>query len=184
MLRTLPNTRDARVSYRLASVGVFTVLTIIAAQISIPLQPVPFTLQVLAVLFSGLVLGARDGGLSQLIYIGLIAMNLPVAAQGMGAAALAGPTAGYLFGFVPAAFVTGLIAERSANRVWQRWLAGIVGIGVIYLCGIVVLKSNLSLTWEAAWVAGVAPFVVLDLTKALIAAALAEGGRARLMRQV
>ena len=184
MLRTLPQTRDAQLGYRLASIGAFTALTVIAARISIPLEPVPFTLQVLAVLLSGLILGARDGALSQLIYIGLIALNFPVAAEGMGAAALVGPTAGYLIGFVPAAFVIGLLVERGTTRVWQRWLAGIVGVAVIYLFGVTVLKFNLNLAWDVAWHAGAAPFVVLDLTKALIAAALAEGGRALLMRQV
>ena len=183
MLRTFPQTRDAQPGYRLASIGAFTLLTIISARITIPLQPVPFTLQTLAVLLAGLILGARDGALSQLAYLALIAVGLPVDANHLGAAALFGPTAGYLIGFVPAAFVAGLLVERGSSRMLQRWLAGIVGIAVVYLCGTILLKLNTGISWSAAWAGGVAPFIALDLVKALIAAALAEGGRAFLLRQ-
>ena len=183
MLRTLPQTRDATLPYRLVGIGVMTLLTIVAARISIPMEPVPFTLQPLAVLLAGLILGARDGALSQLAYLALIALNLPVDANMRGAAALVGPTAGYLFGFVGAAFVAGLLVERGAGRLWQRLLAGIAGIAVIYLCGIVVLKLNTGMSWDAARAVGVAPFIVPDLAKAVIAATLAEGGRRMLLRQ-
>jgi biotin transport system substrate-specific component len=183
MLRTLPQTRDAHRIYRLVSIGAFTLLTILSARLTIPMQPVPFTLQTLAVLLAGLILGERDGALSQIAYLALIAVGLPVDAKGIGAAALVGPTAGYLFGFVGAAFVAGLLVERGASRMGQRWLAGIAGIVVIYLCGLLVLKAVTGMSWDAAWTAGVAPFIVLDLAKAVIAAALAEGGRALLLRQ-
>jgi len=182
MLRTLPQTRDFSLAYRLAAVVVFTLLTAVSARITIPVEPVPITLQVLIVVLSGLVLGARDGALSQLLYIGLIVLNLPVDARMLGAAAFFSPTAGYLIGFVPAAFVTGWLIERSQRRMVQRWLAAVVGILVIYAFGYTLLKLNTGLAWEAAWTAGVAPFIGLDLGKALLAAALAESGRAFFMR--
>ncbi len=142
MLRTLAQTRDANWIYRLASAGAFTLLTIIAARVSIPMQPVPFTLQPLAVILAGLILGGRDGALSQIAYLALIALNLPVDANHLGAAALVGPTAGYLFGFVAGALVAGLLVERGSLRLWQRWIAGIVGIAVIYVFGLLVLMLN------------------------------------------
>ena len=184
MLRTLPQTRDAALVYRLAGIGLLTLLTVLAARVSIPMQPVPFTLQPLAVLLAGLILGARDGALSQLAYLALIALNLPVDANMRGAAALAGPTAGYLFGFVGAAFVAGLLVERGTVRLWQRLLAGVAGITVIYLCGVIFLNLSTGMPWDAVWTAGVAPFIIPDLAKAVIAAALAEGGRRALLRQV
>ncbi len=184
MLRTLPQTRDAHIIYRLASIGAFTLLTIIAARITISMQPVPFTLQTLVVVLAGLILGARDGALSQLAYLALIALNLPVDSRALGAAALVGPTAGYLFGFVAGAFVAGLLVERGTTRLWQRWIAGIVGIAVVYVIGVVVLMINAHLAFDAAWASGVAPFIVPDVAKALVAAALAEGGRSLLLRQV
>ncbi len=183
MLRTLPQTRDYSQLYRLAAAAIFTVITILSARVTIEIGVVPFTMQPLAVLLSGMVLGARDGLLSQALYIALIAAGLPFDARGLGTAALFGPTGGYLIGFVVAAGVTGWLVERGTTRLWQRWLAGVAGVIVIYLFGIVVLKFNTQMDWNAAWAAGVAPFVVPDLAKAVIAAALSEGGRTLLLRQ-
>ena len=97
-------------------------------------------------------------------------------------AALLGPTGGYLIGFIAAAFVTGLIAERAGSRLWQRWLAGVAGIAVIYAFGVPLLALSRGLTLEQAWAVGVAPFLAADLVKALLAAALTEGSRALLLR--
>lgn len=184
MLRAFPQPRDAQVGYRLACIGVFTLLTVVAARISIPMQPVPFTLQPLAVLLAGMILGKRDGALSQLSYLTLIALNLPVDANAQGAAALFGATAGYLFGFLAAAFVTGWLLERGTTRPGQRWLAGIAGIAVMYAIGLLMLKLKTGMGWDATWAAGAAPFLIPDLLKAIIAAALTEGGRALLQRRL
>lgn len=188
MLRTLPRTRDAHLTYRLASIALFTLLTVIAARISIPMQPVPFTLQPLAVLFAGLVLGGRDGGISQLLYLALIALNLPVDANRLGAAALLGPTAGYLLGFAAAAFIVGWLVERAAKMlpegVSMRVAVGaaVTGVLVIYTIGALVLAARTGMGVEAVISAGVTPFIVPDLAKALIAAGLAQGGRKLLLR--
>lgn len=182
MLRTLPQTRAATLTYRLAGIAVFTLITILSARVTINIGVVPFTLQPLAVLLSGMVLGGRDGALSQLAYVGLIAAGMPFDANMLGTAALFGPTGGYLIGFIAAAGVAGLLVEQGANRMWQRWLAGIAGIAVIYLFGLLVLKLHTGMAWDAAWTAGVAPFIVPDLAKALVAAALTEGGRRWLSR--
>jgi len=180
MLRILPQTREQSWIYRLVGIAVFTVLTIISARVSIPLDPVPFTLQPLAVVLSGMVLGWRDGLLSQALYVALIAAGLPVDAKGIGSAALVSPTAGFLIGFIGAAGVAGWLAELGNKRLWQRWSAGVAGMIVIYAVGIVVLQKVTGMDWSKAWSVGVAPFIVPDLVKALIAAALTEGGR-RLM---
>jgi len=183
MLRALPQTRDQRLIVRLAGIAVMTLVTVIAARITIPMDPVPFTLQPLAVLLSGMILGGRDGALSQLAYVALIAANVPVDANLRGQAALFGPTGGYLIGFVLAALVVGWISERG-QRLALRFSAGIVGIALIYSCGLVGLMLARGLTLEAAWAAGAAPFLAPDLAKAIIAASLAEGGRALLLRGV
>lgn len=183
MLRTLPMTRDYGWTRRVALIALFVGLTIISAQVKLYFgSPVPVTLQVLVVLLAGLTLGARDGALSQMVYVGLVALNLPIDTNLAGAAALSGATAGYLVGFIPAAFVTGWLAEHGAKRVWQRWLAGIVGVMVIYALGVTVLRAVTGMTWSEAFAAGIAPFVVLDLIKAVIAAGLSETGRAALLR--
>lgn len=182
MLRTIQLTRTDNQALRLAGIAVFTLLTIISAKISIEIGAVPFTMQVLVVLLSGMVLGSRDGAASQLAYISLIAVGLPVDARGLGAIAFFGSTGGYLLGFVVAAFVAGWLIEQGAEKIWQRWLAGIMGIAIIYAFGVPVLKIVLGLDWTTAWSTGAAPFIVLDLIKALIAASLVEGSRALLLK--
>jgi biotin transport system substrate-specific component len=183
MLRTLPNTRDTRLVWRLVGIAVFTLVSIVSARLSIPMSPVPFTLQPLAVLLAGMVLGARDGALSQLAYLALIASGLPVDANMLGQAALFGPTGGYLLGFVAAAFTAGWLVEHGANRLWQRLLAGVAGILVIYLFGIPVLMLATGLSFDRAITVGAAPFLVPDIAKALLAAALTESSRALLLRR-
>lgn len=180
MLRTFPLTRERSWVYQAAGVGAFTLLMVVAARVSIPMEPVPFTLQPLAVLLAGMILGARGGALSQLAYLGLIALNLPVDANMRGALAFASPTAGFLVGFVVAAFVAGWLVEHGAARLSFRWLAGVAGIAVLYACGLAWLLIGFNMDFSAAWAAGAAPFLIPDMAKAVIAAALTESGRALL----
>lgn len=185
MLNTLSQTKYYPIAIRIAGIFLFTLLTALGAQVEIWFGgPVPFTLQVLIVLLAGMVLGAVDGAVSILLYCGLIVLNLPVAAGGAGVSALQGATAGYILGFVPAAFVTGWLTQHSGNRTWQRWIAGIIGVFVVYSVGIPVLyhvanAENL----HQAWMWGGYPFLGLDILKALIAATVAESARMVLLRQ-
>lgn len=182
MLRTLPQTKDISLSYRLASIAAFTLLTILCARVTLEVGPVPLTLQTLAVILCGLVLGARDGALAQTAYVGLIAAGFPFDARGLGTAVFSGPTWGYLVGFIACAFVAGWIAERSGGRMWQRVLAGFIGSMCVFIPGVIVLKYNLSMTWGAAMTAGFWEFQVENLIKVLLAAGIAESARALLLR--
>lgn len=189
MLRSIDLKREHShsLAWRLTGIVLFTLLIALSAQVEIPFGAVPFTLQVLAVLLAGMILGARDGAAAVIAYLGLMAANLPVAAGGAGISALQGVTAGYLVGFVPAAFVAGWLVEHGANRTWQRWIAGLVGIAIIYACGVPFLKLFFDLfgsgaSWQQAWAWGVAPFLMLDILKALVAAILVESGRAFLLK--
>jgi biotin transport system substrate-specific component len=177
MLRSLSIARGER-AWVVDVVGIlaFTAITAISAQLRIPMDPVPFTLQPLAVLLAGLVLGARGGFLSQLLYVGLIALGAPIDANMRGAAALAGPTAGYLIGFVAAAFVAGFIYERGKTALWAL-VAGLAGVVTIYVFGVPVLKFVTNMEWGAAIQAGVGFFIVWDIVKVGIAAAFVTGGR-------
>ena len=163
---------------RLMGVALFVAFTALTARITIPLPftPVPITLQVMAVLLSGLVLGPRAGAASQLVYLAAIAAGLPLDARALGAAALVGPTAGYLIGFVPAAFVTGWLAQRLSSTRASRFVAALAGVAVIYAVGAAWLAPMVG-GLGAAWTLGVAPFVLIDLGKALVAALVAESGR-------
>lgn len=165
----------------IAVVG-FALFTALAAQISIPLgfTPVPITGQTFAVLLAGGVLGARRGALSMGLYVALGAIGLPFYADGDGGwTAATGATAGYLVGFVVAAAVVGLMAERGQDRTLATSLpAFLAGSLVIYAIGASWLAYDLGLPLTAgpgepsAIAFGVAPFLVGDVAKALLAGAI------------
>ena len=126
-------------SYRLFWILSFSLLTAMSAQIAIPVNPVPFTLQTMMVLLSGAFLGARNGAYSQIVYIFLGSIGLPVFANGsMGIAVLFGPTGGYLLAFPLAAFLVGYLVDlnNSYINVVISMFAGsltIIGLGILYL---------------------------------------------------
>ncbi len=142
----------------------------LAAQIVVPLQPVPVTGQTLCVLLVGAVLGSRRGALAVLTYLAQGAMGLPVFAGGTGGLArFAGPTGGYLIGFVVAAFVVGWLSEQGWNRRFATTAVSmLVGNAVIYAFGLPWLAIFLG--WEAVLNAGFFPFVPGDLFKIVLAA--------------
>lgn len=160
----------------------FALFTGLAAQVRIPLPftPVPVTLQVLAVILAGLLLGPRAGFLSQLTYLGLIALGAPLAAGWIGGpTAFVGPTAGYLISFPVAAAVVGWLAGDGKAR-GRSFLAGLAGVAVIYLVGATWLALVLGLSLQQAFQLGVAPFILVDVAKALIAVLVGRSGAALL----
>jgi biotin transport system substrate-specific component len=169
---------------RLLAIAAFTVLTALGARITINLQPVPITLQVLGVLLAGLTLGARDGAASQLLYISLITAGLPIDAGGLGTLAWLRPSAGYLVGFVLGAAAAGWLAEAGGGRLSAvRLLAAPVGVAVIYAVGAAWLTYGyLAGDWALGWQLGVQPFLVIDAAKAVIAILVAEGARVAVIR--
>jgi biotin transport system substrate-specific component len=154
-------------------------VTAVAAQISVPLLTVPFTLQVLAVILSGLLLGVRYGALSQAIYVLVGAVGVPVFAQFSGGLAVVlGPTGGYLVSYPVAAATAGLAAHaaRSASRrraLWSGFLWGCVGLAVIYAAGATWLSVVTDLPLAVALTQGVLIFVPFDLLKVALATLVA-----------
>jgi biotin transport system substrate-specific component len=149
----------------------FAALTALGTRLKVDLFPVPFTMQVFFILLAGLSLGGRLGALSQLLYLTIGLMGLPVFAGGGGMLYLLGPTGGYLVGFPIAAGLTGWLAEGREDLL-GRTLAGAVGVAAIYLCGVSWLGFWLGDPGQA-WKAGVLVFVGVDVTKAFLAALLA-----------
>lgn len=146
------------------------------AQVRIPLQPVPITGQTLAVLLVGMALGSRRGVLAVLAYLGMGAAGLPffTGAQS-GLVYMAGPTGGYLAGFILAAWLVGWLAERGWDRNLGTTLAAMaLGNLAIYAVGVswlAVLVGGFSGP-SGAVALGLTPFLLGDVIKALIAALL------------
>ncbi len=139
----------------------------------LPFTPVPITGQTLGVLLVGATLGSRRGVVSLALYLGMGMIGLPFFAGGaQGLAHLAGPTGGYLIGFVVAAYVIGLLAERGLERdLRTALLPFLIGEMIIYLFGVTwlaVVVGNLG----KALAIGFLPFLAGDAFKMLLAAAL------------
>jgi biotin transport system substrate-specific component len=163
---------------RLALTALGVAVTAAAAQFTLPIPgtDVPFTLTPMAVMLCGAVLGSRLGAASQIAYLTAGAIGFQVFAPDprlpMGALRLLGPTAGYLFSYPCAAWVAGLLSERGWDRRYLTSLgAMLASLAVIYLGG---------MAWRMTWLrsvdltfaTSVLPFVLPDVAKALLGAAI------------
>jgi biotin transport system substrate-specific component len=160
----------------LVALGVVCIALSAQAMIPLPFTPVPVTLQTLAVLLIGALYGSRRGALTVATYIACGALGLPVfAAGGFGLVRLAGPTGGYLLGFIVAAFLVGWLAERGFDRKpLSAGLMMITGTATIFAFG---------LSWLAFYVGagnvfamGLLPFIPGAVAKILVALALLPAG--------
>jgi biotin transport system substrate-specific component len=145
-------------------------------QLVLPFSPVPITGQTFAVLLLGALYGSMRGPATVMSYLVLGAMGLPVFAGGaFGIARLVGPTAGYLVGFLGAAFVVGLLSERGWDRTpWSAAISMIIGNGIIYLSGVLWLSRFVG--WSAVLSTGVLPFLAGDALKIALATILLPAG--------
>ncbi|SHJ30361.1 biotin transport system substrate-specific component [Bradyrhizobium lablabi] len=151
-----------------------TALLTLSAKINLPLPYVPMTLQTLVVLVIGAAYGRWLGSLTVMAYLAEGASGLPVFAGPVGGLApLVGPTAGYLVGFVAAAFVTGYLSERGWDRsVLLLFVAMGIGHVIILGCGLAWLALGMKLSFAKAWLVGIAPFLGATVIKNALGAAL------------
>ena len=154
-----------------ALVAAAAALTGLAAQVAIPLWPVPITLQTLTVLLAGAALGPIRGAAAMLAYLAVGAAGVPWFAQQ--SSGLAFPTLGYVIGFVLAAAVVGALARRGADRTVASTV-GIMVLGnlVIYAIGVPYLAVALGVSLGEAVSFGATPFLLGDGLKILLAAGL------------
>jgi biotin transporter BioY len=162
----------------------FACLTAAFAQISFWIGPVPITGQTFAVLVAGALLGSRRGALSQLSYLAIGATGIPYwfALGGPpGIARLAGPTGGYLIGFVAVAFVVGRLSERGWDRrVWTAVPVMLAGEIVLYIFGLLWLLHFV--TAANVLEVGFYPFIAGDMIKVAAAALVLPAGWLMLRR--
>ncbi len=163
-----------------------TLILALASQITVPMVPVPITMQTFAITMIGALYGWRLGAVTVLAWLGEAAIGFPVLAGGAGGIApFMGPTAGYLASFPIIAALVGWLAERgwSGNRVVRSFLAHLsanilcLAIGGAWLAALIGA--------EKGWLLGVAPFILGAVLKSALAAAVLKtiqvyGGKARL----
>jgi biotin transport system substrate-specific component len=148
----------------IAFTAAFTGLIAIGSWIAVPFVPVPLTLQTLFVILSGAVM-KRYAVLPNGLYVLMGALNIPVFHSGTaGISVLLGPTGGYILGFVPGALATGFAYEHR-NMVLR--ITGIIlGLAIIFLCGMTWLSFSAGISLSTAFLIGVLPFIPGDAVKA------------------
>lgn len=148
-----------------------SLLIALSGQIKVPFYPVPATLQTLACLAIGAAFGLRLGVATVAFYLAQGALGLPVFTGGAGLAYMAGPTGGFLIGFVVCVAAAGWAADRGwGDRPVRMFGAMAVGSAIMLTMGFAWLSTLIGT--QQAWVAGVQPFILPELTKAALASGL------------
>lgn len=180
--RTFPRAAGWLRDVVLIVLGALLVAALAQVEIPLPFTPVPITGQTFGVLLVGAALGSKRGATSLASYLALGMFGLPFFAGGAhGLKIVLGATGGYLIGFVLAAYVIGLLAERGLERsVRTSLLPFLVGTVIIYVCGVAWLTVILG-SLSKAVTAGLLPFLIGDAIK-LVAAALVLPAAWKLVR--
>lgn len=160
---------------QMALIGVMTAVTCILGPLSIPLpiSPVPISFTVLAVFLTAYVLGPKLGTISYLIYLLLGMVGLPIFSGFTGGIGkLAGPTGGYLIGFILMTPIVGWFIEHFNAKLVPSFIGMILGTIVCYIFGTIWLAYQTSMTFIEALSIGVLPYIPGDLVKMVIAVIL------------
>ena len=163
-----------------AEVALFSAILVVCAFVSIP-APVPFTMQTFGVFLSAVLLGSKKGSLVVLIYLLLGAIGLPVfsgARAGIGT--IFGQTGGYITGFLPAAFLTGKIFERTKKSPLAMAFSMVLGLLCVYIVGslwfsLAYFKNAKTDGFIGVISVSVLPFIIPDLLKIGLAVYTAKG---------
>lgn len=149
--------------------AIFSIIMAICAQISISFFQVPFTMQIFSVALVSVILGCKRAFISQIVYLLLGAIGLPVFAgfQG-GIQILLGPTGGYIISFVFMALIIGYFSEKYPNKYLFIIASSLFGLIICYVVGTFQLSIILNFTFINAIKIGVIPFIIFDLAKILL----------------
>ncbi|MCL2817029.1 MAG: biotin transporter BioY [Clostridiales bacterium] len=157
-------------SKNLARTAMMIAVTAALSQVALPIPPVPLTLQTAAVILTAIILGPGRGAAAMLGYILLGCLGVPVFAQfKAGPGVLLGPTGGFLYGFVAAAFIIGFLLRHEKTRTLKRAFPAVAaGIAVIYLFGVVHFAFVMGISISAAFKTAALPFLPLEALKIIV----------------
>ena len=167
-------------TYAMTMTALMTAVTCILAPLSIPIGPVPISLTNFAIYLSLYLLDWKKGTISYFIYLLLGFAGLPVFSGFTGGVAkLAGPTGGYIVGFIPMAIIAGFVIDHCKKR-WVQLVGMIVGTMICYALGTVWFCFQANYTVSAALAGCVIPFIPADLIKMVLAMSIGPEIRKRL----
>lgn len=159
--------------------ALFAALTAIGAFIKIPLPYVPITLQTIFVLLAGIILGKKLATFSQIVYIALGLIGIPIFTEGGGLGYILKPSFGYLLSFIAAAYVVGSIIENREKNHFNIFITSIIGVFITYLIGVPYLYliltkvSNINITFISTIKTGMIAFLPGDMLKVVIVTIIA-----------
>ena len=169
MNQTQRSTISRSKTYEITITALMTAVTCILAPMSIPIGPVPISFTNLAIYLSLYLLGWKKGTISYLIYLLIGLVGLPVFSGFTGGPAkLAGPTGGYIIGFIVMAIIAGMVID-NCRKPWLQLIGMIVGTIVCYLFGTIWFCLVANYTFKAALAVCVIPFIPADLVKMILA---------------
>ncbi len=161
--------------------AVMTAVLCILGPLTVPIGPVPISLAPLAILLAVYVLGTLKGTAACALYLLIGAFGLPVFSGFSGGfAKIAGPTGGYLIGYIFLALIAGWFIHKFYDNIVIQFLGMCLGMAVLYALGTVWLSQAAGLTFKEALAAGVIPFILGDLIKIVCAIALGRAVNSRL----
>ncbi len=170
-------------AYSMTSIALMAAVICVVGPFTLPIGPVPITLAPLAILLSVYILGTKKGTIALLIYLLIGAVGVPVFSGFTGGVGkLAGPTGGYLIGYIFFALIAGWFIHRFYDKVVIQFLGMVLALAVLYAFGTAWLAYSAGMTFGAALAVGVLPFIVFDLIKIVIAIVLGRAVRNRLLR--
>ena len=168
-------------TYQMAVTALMAAVMCVLGPLSVPIGEVPISLTNLVICLAVWLLGPKFGTLSVAVYLLLGAAGLPVfSGYGAGLAKLAGPTGGYLIGFLPMAFLGGLVIEKTKGQPVLSALGLVAGIAVSYALGTAWLVFQMGCTLGYALTVCVYPFILFDLVKVVLSVAVGALLRKRL----
>lgn len=177
-MSTAASVTDVRGLVRCAMFAALIAALGLLPAIPVPVLPVPITAQTLGVMLAGALLGPRRGAVAVILFIALVALGFPLLAGGRGGLGIfAAPSAGFMLGWIPGAFITGLLAQGARVSFIKLLVACLVGgIGAVYGVGIPWMAATADLSLSQAALASVV-FLPGDAIKALMAAGITRAVR-------
>ena len=180
---TMQERKSTSKAYSMTSIALMAAVICVVGPFTLPIGPVPITLAPLAILLSVYILGTKKGTIALLIYLLIGAVGVPVFSGFTGGVGkLAGPTGGYLIGYIFFALIAGWFIHRFYDKVVIQFLGMVLALAVLYAFGTAWLAYSAGMTFGAALAVGVLPFIVFDLIKIVIAIVLGRAVRNRLLR--
>lgn len=174
-------TKQKFTTYELAIAALMAAVMCVLGPVSLQIGPIPLSLTNLVVLFSVMLLGTKLGTCSLVVYLLLGAVGLPVFSGYSGSLAkLAGPTGGYLIGFIPMAILAGIVLEKCGRRPLPTIAAMVAGVAVDYIFGTAWFVFQMQCELWYALTVCVFPFLIGDGIKLVLAYVLGGLLRQRL----